>query len=311
MSRPASILKHKVPIMPRRILPLPFLSLLAVLLIVSQSDAGQAKKQKVKKPDPTRQTVYKTVGDIELKMHIFEPDDLKPSDKRTAIVFFFGGGWNGGTPSQFYTHCAYLASRGMVAMAAEYRVKSQHGTPPSECVKDGKSAIRWARRNANSLGIDPDKLAAGGGSAGGHVAAATATITGFNEDGEDTVISAVPNAQVLFNPVYDTGPKGYGYSRVEEYWKEFSPAHNIRKGVPPAIVFLGSKDKLIPVATAEKYKSDMEAVGARSELMIFEGEGHGFFNFGRGDNASYRKTVIAMDRFLESLGFLEGEPTIE
>jgi acetyl esterase len=292
--------------MPQRITQT--LAILAALAIASPVPAGQAKKAKPQKPEPTRQVVYKTIGDVELKMHIFEPANHKPSDRRPAIVFFFGGGWNGGTPSQFYTHCAYLASRGMVAMGAEYRIKSRHGTPPSECVKDGKSAMRWVRRHADTLGIDPNKLAAGGGSAGGHVAAATATVTAFNEDAS---VSAVPNAPVLFNPVYDNGPDGYGFSRVEEYWQDFSPAHNIRKGIPPAIVFLGSKDKLIPVATAEKFKAKMESVGARSELMIFEGEGHGFFNFGRGDNANYRKTVIAMDRFLESLGFLEGEPTID
>jgi acetyl esterase/lipase len=278
---------------------------------VTVSLAAQPRKPKVEKPRPTKQVVYKTVGDVELKMHIFEPAGHKATDKRPAIVFFFGGGWNGGTPSQFYTHCAYLASRGMVAMAAEYRVKSRHGTPPSECVKDGKSAVRWMRRNASNLGIDPGKLAAGGGSAGGHVATATATVAAFDEDGEDTSVCAVPNALVLFNPVYDNGPDGYGHSRVKEYWQQFSPAHNIRKGIPPAIVFLGSQDKLIPVATAEKFKADMESVGARSELMVFEGEGHGFFNFGRGDNTNYVETVLAMDRFLASLEFLKGEPTIE
>ena len=71
------------------------------------------------RPQPTRSVVYKTVGDVSLALHLFEPEGHKATDKRPAIVFFFGGGWNGGTPSQFYPHCAYLASRGMVAVAAE------------------------------------------------------------------------------------------------------------------------------------------------------------------------------------------------
>lgn len=261
-------------------------------------------------PQPTRKIVYKTVGDVELSLHVFEPAGHRADDKTPAIVFFFGGGWVGGTPGQFYPHCAYLASRGMVAASAEYRVKKAHGTSPYECVKDGKSAVRYMRAHAQELGIDPDHLAAGGGSAGGHVAAATATVRDFDEEGEDTSVSGVPNALVLFNPVYDNGPGGYGHDRVREHWQAFSPMHNIRQGIPPAIVFLGTKDKLIPVATGEAFRDKMREVGARSELVLFEDQPHGFFNHGRGDNSNYLQTVEAMDRFLESLGFLTGEPTI-
>ena len=107
---------------------------------------------------PDRQVTYKTVGETELKLHIFTPADYKLSDKRAAIVFFFGGGWNSGSASQFYPHCEYLASRGMVCMSAEYRVKSRNNTSPRECVMDGKSAVRWIRLNADKLGIDPDML---------------------------------------------------------------------------------------------------------------------------------------------------------
>ena len=117
---------------------------------------------------PDEQKTYKKVGKVELQLHIFNPKGHKASDQRPAIVFFFGGGWSGGTPSQFYPQCEYLAKRGMVAISAEYRVKSRNGTSPLECVKDGNSAVRWVRSHAEELGIDPSKLAAGGGSAGGH-----------------------------------------------------------------------------------------------------------------------------------------------
>ena len=98
----------------------------------------------------------------------------------------------------------------MVAMAAEYRVKSRHNTTPFECVMDGKSALRWIRKNAAKLGVDPERIGAGGGSAGGHVAAAVATVPGLNEEGEDLSISCLPDTLVLFNPVYDNGPGGFG-----------------------------------------------------------------------------------------------------
>lgn len=263
-----------------------------------------------KKPAPTRSVVYRKIGDVELRLHVFEPKGHKKTDKRPAIVFFFGGGWNGGTPSQFYPHCSYLASRGMVAMSAEYRVKSRNKTTPFDCVEDGKAAVRWIRKNADKLGVDPKKVAAGGGSAGGHVAAATATVPGLEGDDQDKTISSSPDALVLFNPVYDNGPKGYGYERVKDRYKEISPLHNINKGMAPAIVFLGTKDKLIPVETAKDFQARMRKVGSRSELMLFEGAAHGFFNFGRGDGSAYRKTVKAMDEFLTSLEYLKGEPTI-
>ncbi|TWT55825.1 Acetylxylan esterase precursor [Thalassoglobus neptunius] len=280
------------------------LSLLAIVMTLNSVIWAQ-ESETVQKPEPDRQQVYKTIDDVELSLHIFEP---APSDEpRPAIVFFFGGGWNGGSPSQFYSQCRHLADQGVVAMAADYRVKSRNQTTPFHCVQDGKSAMRWVRSHAEELNIDPDRIAAGGGSAGGHVAAAVATVPELNEPGEETSVSCVPNALVLFNPVYDNGPDGYGYERVKDRYLEISPLHNIRTGMPPAIVFLGTKDKLIPVSTAKAFQKAMQDVGSRSELMLFEGEPHGFFNLGRGNDENYEKTVAGMDEFLTSLGFIEAE----
>ncbi len=278
-----------------------------VCLILQVSEPARAV-QSADEPAPTHKVVYKTVGKVKLRLHVFEPPGHQPSDRRAAIVFFFGGGWNGGSPNQFYPHCQHLAERGMVAMSAEYRVRSRHKTTPFECVQDGKSAIRFVRSHADELGIDPARIAAGGGSAGGHVAAATATVPGLNEPGEDVAVSCVPNALVLFNPVYDNGPDGWGHGRVGDRYREISPLHNISKGMPPAIVFLGTKDKLIPVATAEKFRDAMRAAGSRSELVLFRGRGHGFFNASREGGKDYRATLAAMDRFLTELKFLQPAP---
>lgn len=259
-------------------------------------------------PDPDSILTFKTVGETELTLHVFQPSGWKKSDARPGIVLFYGGGWLGGDILQFYPHTQYLASRGMVAMVAEYRVENKHGTSPRECVMDGKSAIRWIRTHADELGIDPNRLAAGGGSAGGHVAAAAATVSGFNESREDTSVSCVPNALVLFNPVFDNGPGEFGYDRVEPYWREFSPAHNTSADMPPAAVFLGTEDVLVSVATAERFQSRMQEAGVRSDLHLYEGETHGFFNRDRG--RSYFLTLAEADRFLVSLGYLAGEPTL-
>jgi len=153
------------------------------------------------------------------------------------------------------------------------------------------------------MGIDPDKILAGGGSAGGHVAAATATTKGVFEEGEDISVSAHSAALVLFNPVFDNGPGGYGHDRVKDYWEKISPMHNLDQQTPPTIVFLGTKDHLIPVRTAERYRDTMKKNGVRCDLHLYKDETHGFFN-----KSKYDETVLEMDRFLVSLGYLKAKP---
>ena len=251
--------------------------------------------------------VYKKASGDELWIYRFSPEGHDPKqDKRPAVVFFFGGGWNGGTVTQFEQHAKYLASRGIVAFVADYRVKSRQKTAPNACVADGKSAVRWLRENAARLGVDPNRIAAGGGSAGGHVAATTGICDGLDDASEaDSKISSKANALLLFNPVYDNGPKGYGHSRVKEWFPQISPAHNISRDDPPTIVFLGSKDSLIPVATAEKFDADLTEAGVASELHIYEGQPHGFFNERKSQEA-FLDTVLKMDAFLVKLDWLKG-----
>lgn len=282
---------------------------LASLLIFTFSLVARAEAPALKFPGAVAETYKQASGD-DLKIYIFNPPDHDPAkDSRPAIVFFFGGGWNGGTPKQFESHCRYLASRGMVAMTADYRVKSRQQTTPKECVADGKSAIRWVRANARRLGVDSNRIAAGGGSAGGHVAATTGIINGLDDPADDASVSSKSNGLVLFNPVYDNGPEGYGYSRVADYWKEISPAHNITKDDPPAVVFLGTEDKLIPVATAEAFQVKMREIGLVSELHLYEGKPHGFFNYSKSGRDIYLDTIDKMDAFLVQIGYLTGEST--
>jgi len=284
------------------------LSVVCALCLAAATMAGQKKKPR--RPSVPAK-VYKKVGGAELHAFVYAPKDCKPGDKRPGIVFFFGGGWMGGTPMQFDRHSQYLASRGMVAITVVYRTKRSHKVEPFACLADAKSAMRWARANAAKLGIDPDRLAAGGGSAGGHLAAGTAFVKGFDDPADDKTVSHVPNALVLFNPVIDTTEKGYGASRLGDKTVAFSPVHHVAKGAPPAIVFHGTADKTVPFENVERFEKRMKAVGARCELVAFEGKGHGFFNYGRDGNKAYIATVRAADKFLASLGWLEGEPTLE
>ncbi|MEX0678801.1 MAG: alpha/beta hydrolase [Pirellulales bacterium] len=264
---------------------------------------------------------YKTAGDVKLNLYVYEPADLKAGEKRPAIVFFFGGGWRAGSPRQFLPHCKYLASRGMVAMTADYRVASRHNVKAIDCVKDAKSAIRYVRKNAARLRVDPNRIVAAGGSAGGHLAAATGTIEGFDEPGEDPTMSSRPNAMLLFNPAVVLAPVdgleldekrlAQLSERMGTSPRELSPYHHISKDVPPTAIFHGKADSTVPHETVVAFTKAMKDAGNTCTLFSYEGQGHGFFNYGRARNKMFVATLMEADKFLARLGFLQGQPTLE
>lgn len=261
-----------------------------------------------------RVETYKTVGDTRLKLWIFAPENHRATNRSPAIVFFFGGGWKGGSPAQFENQCRHLARRGMVAITADYRVESRQQVKPIQCVADAKSAIRWVRTHAGELGVDPDRIAAAGGSAGGHIAACTGTIPDLDEKGEDAKTGSAPNAMVLFNPALVLAP--FGELRLEGFGvrvpaerlgadpQRISPVHHVTSGTPPTVIIHGREDKTVPFATAQAFAEAMRKAGNRCELHGFEGQGHGFFNHRPGGNPFYDQTVQKMDDFLVSLGWL-------
>jgi len=278
-----------------------------ILILLILSSAGQSVFAQGNDDDFT-QVVYKQIDTVTLSMNIYYPPEMDEAESYPAMIFFFGGGWKGGSVKQFEPHAKYFSGRGIICVLADYRVESRQKTSPFESLKDAKSAIRFIRKNASAFQIDTGKIIASGGSSGGHLAAATALVSEYNEPGEDLSVSCVPNALVLFNPVIDNGPGGYGHKRIGAAYKEFSPLHNIGAGAPPTIFFLGTNDKLIPVETAKYYQKVMEKVDSRCELFLYEDQPHGFFNFE--NREYYNKTVLESDKFLISLGYLTGQPEI-
>jgi acetyl esterase len=283
---------------------------LCVAILLAAPVAAQSKKGSVKLADAavkSESVVFKKTPQGELKLHVFYPSGWAAADRRPAIVFFFGGGWKNGSYEQFIPQSEYFASRGIVAFAADYRIESKHKTTPDVCVEDAKSAIRFVRANAAKYGVDPDKLIASGGSAGGHLAAATALVAGFDAK-DDPKVSAKPSALVLFNPVLDMtrldGRKVLG-AKGDDVAKAISPTLFLAKDAPPAIIFFGTGDKLI--AHGKEYAAKAKALGARAELYTAADQPHGFFNRSPWCEA----TAERADRFLESLGYLKGEPTLK
>lgn len=247
--------------------------------------------------------MYKRASDSDLTLHLFRPPGAEGKTRRPAIIFFFGGGWVRGTPIQFYPECAHFAAEGFVAISADYRIASVQRTTPFESVADGKSAIRWVRQHADELGVDVQRIVAAGASAGGQVAAATGFVPGLDDPGEDHSVSSHPNALALWYAVIDNGPGGYGYDRVKDRFREISPLHNMIGSPLPAIFFLGTEDRLIPVRTAEDFKARLEKLGGRCELKLFPGRGHPIENYRQGDSVFRREMLRATDDFLASIGF--------
>jgi acetyl esterase/lipase len=265
--------------------------------------AADAKDQG---PRPDQVITYKTVttdkGKFPLSLHVFKPANAAAS-ARACVVMFHGGGWNNGDPKSFFGAGKRWAGLGLVAISVEYRVRDKHGGTALDSVRDAKSAMRWVRSHAKELGIDPDRIAAQGASAGGHLAAACATLTAYDEEGEDATVSCLPNALILKSPVLDNGPDGYGQYKkeVRENWKDFSPFHNVRQGVPPMLVSVGDDEaKYLRVEVAKELKQNVEKLGGRCELIVLPGATHQ-------ERTAEQNALVAKAEvdFMRSLGFIK------
>jgi acetyl esterase len=252
---------------------------------------------------PTRTVVYKKIGDRELRLHLFEPAGWKPTDRRACFVAIHGGGWTSGDARRMYPYADHYAKLGLVGISLEYRlIPKTRMTGPHECAMDGRSALRYLKTHAEELGVDPNKIVVAGGSAGGHVAAGTALFESIDDPQDDKQISPAPAGLVLYYPVIDTSSSGYGNAKCGERWREISPLHQVRKGVPPTIVFHGTGDTVTPYVGARAFDAAMHRAGNRCELVTHEGGVHGYFLY---DRALFDDTVRQTDEFLKSLKLLD------
>lgn len=285
------------------------LCVLSAICFATPVIAQQPKKGQVKLTEATiknEEVVFKKTSQGDLSLHVFYPEGWTAKDKRPVIVFFFGGGWKNGSYTQFVPQSEYFASRGIVAISADYRIESKHKTTPDIAVEDAKSAIRYLRHHAGKFGIDPDKIIASGGSAGGHLAACTAVIEGFNAK-DDPKASAKPNALVLFNPALNLTlieGRTIAGANGSDIAKAISPTLFLGKDTPPAVIFFGTSDKMMN--QGQEYIKKAKELGVRAEMYSAAEQPHGFFNRSPWCEA----TTEQADRFLTSLGYLKGDPKI-
>jgi acetyl esterase/lipase len=295
------------------------LSALAILFLGSAIDLGAPAQAKTVCEERTQSLkiegaitrVYKAIAGADLRLYVFDRADHSPSEKRAAIVFFFGGGWVDGGVDQFVPQSKYLANRGMVAIVADYRVRCRYNSTPLDSIADARLAIHWIRMHAAELGIDSGRIAAGGGSAGGHIALSSAVFE-RKKAGGSVPDSATPDALVLFNPIIDLTSEfsqtkllreNFG-AAVSDRAEEISPLQHIHQGLPPTLILNGEADTIAPYVTAEKYCRNAIAMGNDCRLIGYEGAGHGFFNPDANAGKWYRPTLLEADRFLTSIGYL-------
>jgi len=245
---------------------------------------------------PPSQFVFKTVGERKLVTDVSYPEQWRQGDKRPAIVFWSGGGFSTGETHQFRPQAEHFAKRGMVAIRAEYRGRIKDGVGVDECLKDAVSAMRWVRKNATVLGVDPSRIISSGGSAGGFLAASVWTSENLHSSGDDLSVSPKPNAMVLFNPAL--GFETWKKARVDVPPGMPDPLRDIKKGMPPALVLIGSADEFLPAC--QSFCAKGRGLGARMEIEIYEGQPHAFFN----RPPWLEKTIERTDQFLEATGFL-------
>lgn len=255
----------------------------------------------------TTQEVFSYTG-IDGESHDIEvhfPDKQKFPGKRPAAVFFHGGGWRSGNLTQFSGICEYLASRGMVALTANYSTYTKEEEVNLEqgisrktiCVIDGKTVIRWTKQHATDLGIDPRQIVAGGGSAGGHIAVLSMMDQEHNNPADPMEYTTDVEAFLLFCPAYTF------------LQSDNTPTVNVfkyaDKTFPPTLFLVGEKDnwELKSHALADSISRH----GHEFEYWVAMNEGHMFFRKGNWVDV----TTLKMDEFLVAHGILEGESRIE
>lgn len=250
--------------------------------------------------------VYCSRNGRELRVDVYRPDG--PS-RRTAVLVSHGGGWRVGDRSMVRTRCEALAALGFVALGVEYRLIGEAPWPAA--LHDVKAAVRWARREASSLGIDPDKIVLQGHSAGAHLSLVAAGSVGASDieadpeaDAEDQPVAAVvayypPVSLTLEIPMPDrSGPPGpgrreqreglgrddgrgpagmlLGPEATEEAARAASPIERVSADFPPTLLFHGTSDRMLHPASSLRLHEKLQGAGVPAELHLVAGAQHEF-----------------------------------
>ncbi len=273
-------------------------------LTLEEMQQGDGGKYTPVLPDADATPVYAQFDSTDLHLNIYYPEGHTQGDSAPCIVFFFGGGFINGSPEQFAEQCRHFSSRGYVAISADYRVISRNRCTAVESYKDAKSAVRYIRANAATLGIAPDHLVVSGGSAGGGLALMCAMeVNGYNNPGDDTTISCRPDAIVGFNPVVDMEEHPFRIRKFDGAAAKLSPIRHLPAQLPPTLIFHGTADEIAGFDRVTAYTEKARAKGTDITLQAFEGLEHGFFQRNKHEGKYYEETLQIATDWLREIGW--------
>lgn len=257
-------------------------------------------------------SIYKTENDFQLEAHIFRPKGISKTEKRPAIVIFHGGGWSMGSPIWAFKDARHYSELGIIGIAGHYRLSNRRDITPVEAMQDAKDLIIWLRMNADSLGIDKDRIAAAGWSAGAHLAASTAI---FADTLTKEKINSMPNALLLNSPAVDLANENWFNKMLNNRPvnpTSLSPLESVFKGLPPTILLQGRDDTVTPLKGTQSFHDKMIEYGNYCELWVYDNVGHLFTPSNLNDRGQPRpdkeirkKAEKKADEFLMKIGYLK------
>jgi acetyl esterase/lipase len=258
--------------------------------------------------------IYKTTPEAKLKLHFARPESERFPGLRPCVVFFHGGAWRSGDPKQFMAYAQKLAEVGVIGISAQYRLMRDGDDLPLRAVQDARSVMRYLRAKAAQLGCDAQRIGAGGGSSGGHLAAMAAVANApavagkpaaasmLDDPSDDLSISPRPQALFLMNPPLNL--ERYDRPVPVEQRRQLSPTLLMDATLPPTWIFHGTADKVVPFSQAAEFRDRARSLGAGEvTLQAFPGRIHGFFNAKRG-GADFDATVTGIVNGLKKLGWV-------
>ncbi len=250
----------------------------------------------------TEAFIYRDADGVIMRLFVLKPKGWQASDRRAALIFFFGGGWTRGTPANGLAWARNAAELGMIGIAPDYRTNARHGTSPLASVADGRAALRWVQAHATELGLDPKKIVVGGNSAGGHVALWTGiTPTPPGSSAKENPLYK-PAALFLTSGVSDTSSEtGYTPQRFGADATALSPVHQLDTKMPLVLAFHGDADKTVPLAQSLALRDKLTATGNICELHVVPGGSH---NYGGDLPEWWTKTKQLFAAFVRERGLL-------
>lgn len=272
-------------------------------------DASRSKAD-TKVPDgvtPHENMVFGAGGGRELKLDLYAPSG---EGLHAAVILVHGGGWTGGNKEAFRPMAAQLAARGFVVATVEYRLATEALFPGA--VEDCKAAVRWLRANAAIYKIDPARIGAVGGSAGGHLVgmvATTAEPAQFEGTGGNAEQSSALQAAVLMGAGVDQAtraqetPKpiesqviffGGTYAEKKEVYVGASPITHVSAKTPPMLFIEGEFDT--PGVRYVEMRKKLDLLHISNRLVIVQGGKHGCW----GQNPWMMPMVDEIAAFLKS-----------